>query len=404
MSKLTPPDDGKRPSRLGLSITVGIVLVLVGAAIVIEKAWTPSPPNPSETSSDPVKEEVEELRKPPKPPSIHPLEGEHRLFLADGCRHRYRELTFTRYFSEQHDHPGVILRDGDPTLWRFVGVPEKPEVYRIFCADPNFPEFHAHNLTYTRLVDDGVPLDDRPPYLTLRGDDSCEWQVQKLEARDQYRLYCLSGSDPFQGESLGWMAEQEDLQSEWVTATLGVNGNPPWWILPPNRTPELPRRTTHLIIMNKGDIPDLAESREDFAEEGHGIFQVRISTDDDEFIRSAEEADFVQLVKNLRNSDPVIGHPDFPSLSSLFGEGLESLLSGDSSPDRSDSLFPLVIPLKVALRPHLIRELTVENVEFWRNEWESVEEFQGHLDESDAADGRIYHSDYFTFIFVSWDP
>lgn len=401
MSDLTPPDDGKRSFKPSILTFLGLAIVLGGAWMVVRRAMAPTDGAPDEAVVESAEKEIEEIRKPPEPPSIHPLEGGRRLFLADGCRFRFHEFTFTRYFSEQHEHPGVILRDDDPTLWRFEGVPDKPDVYRIFSADPNFPEYHESNLTYTRVVDDGVPLDDQAPYLTLRDDDPCEWQVRKIEPTDQYEIYCLGGSAPFQGESLGWTTGQEDLPSEMVSATLGQNGNPSWWILPPEQRPELPRRVNHLIVMNQGDIPELAKSREDFKEEGHGIFRVRFATENDEFTRAAEETDFLQLLKDLRGSDPVLGHPDFPS---LFGAGVGELLAGEVSPDPRESLFPLVIPLKVALRPHRIRELTMENVEFWKNAWESLDDFQSHLDESDAADGRIYHGELFTFIFVSWDP
>jgi hypothetical protein len=80
-----------------------------------------------------------------------------------------------------------------------------------------------------------------------------------------------------------------------------------------------------------------------------------------------------------------------------------AILDGQISLERQDPLFPLIIPLKVALHPHLIHELRMENTKFWQNEWESLEDFQSHLDESDLADGRIYQGDRFTYIFVSWD-
>jgi hypothetical protein len=45
----------------------------------------------------------------------------------------------------------------------------------------------------------------------------------------------------------------------------------------------------------------------------------------------------------------------------------------------------------------------MENTEFWKNDWEMLKDFQSHLDESDGADGRVYHGVRFTYIFVSWD-
>ena len=399
MSKLVPPDDGTRPYRPGLIVLLSIPLLIIAAWILVAKVRDQQGPDDDPQTATTLPE-LEKLREKPKPPSTHPLAGKRRLFLADGCLFRYQELTFTRYFSEQHDHPGIVIRKNDPTLWNFVSVPEKAHVYRIYCADPNFPEFHDHNLTYTRLVDDGIREDDQPPYLTLRNDDPCEWKVHQLEPKDQYELFCLSGADPFVGESLGWMTGQEDLEEDYVIATLGQNGRPSWWILPEGEAPILPRRASHLIVMNKGDIPDLAKSRELFADGGHEIFQVEFETEDDDFTRSAQDLDYLQLVKSLRGSDPVIEHPDFPS---LVGTKLDELLTGTPKLERPDPLFPLIIPLKVSLYPHQIRELTLENTAFWLNTWESLEDFQSHLDESDAADGRIYHGDLFTYIFVSWD-
>ena len=404
MSKLEPIDDGVRQFRPGLMMALCALVLIGGGWFVFQKVrnkQTPSESSPEPTS---VADQVEEIRNepppPPPPPSIHPLEGKRRLFLADGCRYRFRELTFARNFSGQHDYPGAVLRENDPCLWNLVGVPEKEDIYRIFCADPNFPDLHQSNLTYTRVLDDGVPQDDQPPYLTLRENDYCEWQIRKLSNKDQYELYCLSGSAPFEGESLGWVDEQEDLKEEQITATLGENGNPSWWILPGDQTPTLPRRASHLIVMNRGSIRDLEESREDFEEHGHEIFRVQFDTAEDEFTRVAEDLNYVELVKAIRNSDPVIEHPDFPA---LLGMDPTGILDGQISLERKDPLFPLIIPLKVALHPHLIHELNMENTEFWQNEWESLEDFQSHLDESDLADGRVYRGDRFIYIFVSWD-
>ncbi|MFT6864532.1 MAG: hypothetical protein ACJAVK_003100 [Akkermansiaceae bacterium] len=401
MSRLQPIDNGVRQFRPGLMMALCALILIGGGWFIFQKvrAKQAPPEPPAEIAS--VAEQVEEIRsEPPPPPSIHPLAGKRRLFLADGCRYRFQELTFTRKFSQQHDSPGAVLRENDPCLWSFRGVPDKEDVYRIFCADPSFPDLHQANLTYTRVLDDEIPQDVQAPYLTLREDDYCEWQVRKLSNKDQYEIYCLSGKAPFVGESLGWTAEQEDLKDKLITATLGENGTPSWWILPEDQTPTLPRRASHLIVMNRGSIRDLEQSRENFEEHGHEIFRVQFDTTDDEFTRVAEDLNYLELVKAIRNSDPVIGHPDFPA---LLGMDATAILDGQISLERQDPLFPLIIPLKVALHPHLIHELRMENTKFWQNEWESLEDFQSHLDESDLADGRIYQGDRFTYIFVSWD-
>ena len=158
------------------------------------------------------------MGSPPIPPSIHPLEGNRRIFLADGCLYRYQELSFTRYFSNQHGHPGAVIREGDPCLWNFEGISGKEDVYRIFCADPNFPELHQHNLTYTRFQEDGVPQDDHNPFITLRDRDYCEWKIRKAGPKDQYEIYCLSGNGPFKDASLAWTDEQEDLEAKLTRA------------------------------------------------------------------------------------------------------------------------------------------------------------------------------------------
>lgn len=404
MSQLEPLDDGVRRFRPGLMILL-CALVLAGAGwFIFQKVAAKQGLIETEEPVSEIAAIEEELRAPPPPPppppSIHPLEGDRRLFLADGCRYRFQELTFTRDFSEQHGLPGAVLRADDPSLWKFVGVPEKEDVYRIFCADRNFPDLHEANLTYTRVLDDGTPQDELPPYLTLRGDDPCEWQVRKLSEKDQYELYCLSGSAPFTGESLGWTDEQEDLNGDLITATLGENGNPSWFILAEDEKPTLPRRASHLIVMpreiDEGDEEDLERSRDYFEAHGIGIFRVKLETADDEFLRVAEDLSHIELVKAIRNNDPVIDHPDFPPLASLTSLDLTRL-------PEADSLFPLIIPLKVALHPHLIQELTMQNTKFWKNDWERNDDFQSLLDESDTADGRVYRGEKFTYIFVSWD-
>jgi len=152
--------------------------------------------------------------------------------------------------------------------------------------------------------------------------------------------------------------------------------------------------------MNKGSIKNLEQAREDFEEHGHEIFRVQFTTAEDDFTRNAEDLNYLKLVKAIRNSDPVINHPDFPA---IFGMSPADIINGQISLQREDPLFPLIIPLKVALHPHLIHELKMENTKFWKNTWESLDDFQSHLDESPAADGRIYHGDRFTYIFVNWD-
>jgi len=397
MSQLEPIDDGVRRFRPGLMMFL-CALVLAGAGwFIFQKVASKQSSTEPESPPIEVAKIEEELRAPPPPPpppSIHPLEGKRRLFLADGCRFRFHELTFTRNFSEQHDFPGVILREDDPCLWNFVGVPEKEDVYRIFCADPNYSDLQDQNLTYTRVLDDGLPQDDLHPYLTLRGDDPCEWHIKKAAASQHYELYCLSGSEPFTGKSLGWADEQEDLLSEVITATLGKNGTPSWFILEEDSKPTLPRRASHLIIMPRGEIEDLEQSREDFEKNGIEIFRVKFKTPDDAFTRIAEDLSHVKLVKAIRNHDPIIDHPDFPALANFRLTELP----------KADPLFPLIIPLKVALYPHLIHELTIQNTKFWKNDWESNDDFQSLLDESDTADGRVYRGEKFTYIFVSWEP
>lgn len=404
MSQLEPIDNGVRRYRPGLAVLLTIPLLLLAVWLVVakvrEKQRQPQNASPSET----IKEEVEKARAEKPIPNDHPLSGARRLFLADGSLFRYQELTFTRFFSTQHSHPGIVIKNNDPTLWNFVPVTDKKNVYRIYCADPNFPELHRHNLTYTRLVDDDEVLDDQPPYLTLRPDDYCEWKVNPYRPeshQNQYEIFCMSGDPPFKGKSLGWMTGQEDLQGEYVTPTLDQNGIPGWWILPEGETPQLPRRVSHLLVMNKGDIEHLDKAREDFTEEGHGIFEVYLYTANDRFTRSAENLDYVALVKSLRGTDPVLSHPDFPP---IIGFNPNELLKQGIELKRPDPLFPLVIPLKVKLFAHEIRELAFENDEFtWDDNWEELEDLQSHLDESDAADGRIYHGEKFTYIFVAWD-
>ncbi len=118
-------------------------------------------------------------------------------------------------------------------------------------------------------------------------------------------------------------------------------------------------------------------------------------------MRAAGALNYVQLVKAIRDFDPVVNHPDFPA---LIGMNPLALLEGDISLKRENPMFPLIIPLKVALYPHLIQEIKMENTKFWKNDWETLEDFQSYLDESDIADGRVYQGTRFTYIFISWDP
>jgi hypothetical protein len=118
-------------------------------------------------------------------------------------------------------------------------------------------------------------------------------------------------------------------------------------------------------------------------------------------VRAAKALDYVELVKAIRDSDPIVNHPDFPALIEM---NPLALLEEEISLKRKDPMFPFIIPLKVALHPHLIQEIKMENTKFWKNDWETLEDFQSHLDESDFADGRIYQGNRFTYIFISWDP
>ena len=295
----------------------------------------------------------------------------------------------------QHDFPVAVLSENDPCLWDFQPVAGKEDVYRIFCADENFPDELGKNLTYTRLKNDPLIgdeeiLNDQPPYLTLRDDDLCEWEVRKMPYKNQYELYCRLGSEPYLGQSLGWMEEQEGLKYEIVSATLGQNGNPSWWILPPDQQPSTPRLVDHLIIIPRGEPDDLAKAREHFKEHGTGIFEIEIGTTEDTFSRSADGS-FVGLVRSLQGKDPVLGHDDFPPL-------LQLDLTRDLT---EETLFPLAIPLKIALPPGKIHKLIFKNTEFYLNTWEKLDNFQSHLDESDASDGRIFKGEKFTYIFVA---
>lgn len=405
MSNLDPIDNGVRRFRPGVMMALCVFVLIGCAALVFQKVQNKQsdsdPPLPTANFS----EEIEKVRRdpglPPIPPSIHPLEGKRRLFLADGCLYRYQELSFARNFSNQHGYPGAVIRENDPCLWNLVGIPGKEDVYRIFCADPNFPDLYEHNLTYTRFQEDGVPQDDHNPFITLRDRDYCEWKIRKAGPNNQYEVYCLSGTGPFKDASLAWTDEQEGLSSNLLTATLGENGNPSWWILPEEESPKIPRRASHMIVMNRGRIMHQDKSLKDFEKHGPEIFRAQIKTADDKFVRSAKALDYVQLVKAIRDSDPVVSHPDFPA---LIGMNPLALLEGEILLKRKDPMFPFIIPLKVALYPHLIHEIKIENTKFWKNDWETLDDFQSHLDESDLADGRVYQGTKFIYIFISWDP
>lgn len=395
MSDLQPPDDGLRryrPGPLMILGTLGLIALTWFLYSIIRDKQVVTPKPIAESKSI-----IAEIREPaPPPPPPHPIIGKRRIFLADGSLYRTRELTFTRGLSTQHDFPVAVLLKDDPCLWDFQPVEGKEEVYRILCADENYPDELGKNLTYTRLKNDPLigdeeTLDDQPPYLTLRNDDRCEWEVRKMPHQNQYELYCRLGSDPFLGQSLGWMAEQEDLKYEVVTATLGQNGNPSWWILPPDQKPAPPRLVTHLIITPRGEPEDLDKARGHFKEHGAGIFEVEFETAEDTFTRSAGGEDFAKLVRKLRGKDPLLEHDDFPPLLQL-----------DLTRDPTDAtLFPLVIPLNIALPAGGIRELTFKNTEFYLNTWENLENFQGRLDESDASDGRIFNGEKFIYLFVA---
>jgi hypothetical protein len=394
MSDLQPPDDGVRryqPGPLMILGTLGLI-ALGGILFSIIREKQKVPPKPiAETKTI-----IEEIREPSPPePPPHPIIGKRRIFLADGSLYRTRELTFTRSLSTQHDFPVAVLSKNDPCLWDFQPVKGKEGVYRIFCADENFPDELGKNLTYTRLKNDPLIgdkeiVDDQPPYLTLRDDDPCEWEVRKMPHKSQYELYCRLGSVPYLGQSLGWMEEQEDLKYPAITATLGQNGNPSWWILPPDQKPATPRLVDHLIIIPRGESEDLDKAREHFKEHGAEVFEVVVKTAEDTFTRTAG-GDFVKLVRSLQGKDPVIEHDDFPPILRLD-------LTRDPA---EDALFPLVISLKIALPPGEIRELTLKNTKFYLNTWEETENFQSRLDESDASDGRIFKGEKFIYIFVA---
>ncbi|YCM43232.1 hypothetical protein V2O64_18140 [Verrucomicrobiaceae bacterium 227] len=395
MSNLQPPDDGVRRYRPGPLMILGTLgLIALGwilFSVIREKQQaTPEPVVETKTI-------IEEIREPAPPePPPHPIIGKRRIFLADGSLYRTRELTFTRNLSTQHDFPVAVLLKNDPCLWDFQPVEGKEEVYRIFCADENFPDELGKNLTYTRLKNDPLIgdveiVDDQPPYLTLRNDDPCEWEVRKMPHQNQYELYCRLGSEPYLGQSLGWMEEQEDLKYDVVTATLGQNGNPSWWILPPDQKPTTPRLVTHLIIMPRGEPEDLEKAREHYKEHGTQVFEVEIKTAEDTLTRTAGGISFLKLVRSLQGKDPVLEHDDFPPLLKFDITRIPS----------EDNLFPLVIPLKIALPPGEIREFTFKDTEFYLNTWEKFENLQGRLDESDVSDGRVFKGEKFTYFFVA---
>lgn len=390
MTPLEPLDDGVRSFRPGLKFIVTILLVIGLGGWLYHATSQRHIPEPEPTES-PIIAEVEKAKLPP---SLHPLSGKRRLYLADGARHRFHELSFAHQYSEQHSHPGAILRENDPCLWNFVAVPDEKDTYRIYCADPNYPEHHDKNLTYTRTLDHGIPQDDQPPYLTLRNDDPCAWHVKKLSHQDQYEIYCTSGQGPFENASLGWTDELEDLAENLIPATLGENGNPSWFILSESQPPNVPRRVTHVIIMPRGEIEHYDEALEHFEKHGHQIFRLRIKTAEDDLLRTAESIDQLTLLKSLNSqgqNDRIINHPDFPPLLTI-----NKFIDHDEA-----SPFPLIVPLKIALHTHHIHELKFENTKFWINNWEHLENLQSHLDETDAADGRVYQSENFNYFFVN---
>lgn len=404
MSKLNPIDDGKRPYRPGPLMLLCVIALAVAGGFLLSKIQGKQdvPPPVAEPTTAIVAEIREPLPPPPPPPpSTHPLKGLRRLFLADGSLYRFYELGFTRGLSEQHSFPVAVLEKDVPGLWKFEPVEGSPHVYRILCADENYPEEVGKNLTYTRVmsdpyVGDPKPLDDKPPYLILRHEYPSQWEVRKMPHKDQYELYCRQGSKPFLGQSLGWIAEQEDLKYPAVTATLGHNGNPSWWILPPDQKPATPRRVTHLIIMPRGEVEEMAKAEQHYQEKGASVFEVDLETDEDEFTRTGGGTDLVKLIKSLQGKDPVLQHDDFPPLLTF------DPLNPTKLPT-SDTLFPLVIPLKIALSAGDIRELVFKDTEFYLNTWEKLEDFQSHLDESDASDGRVYKGEKFLYIFVASD-
>lgn len=408
MNRLEPPDDGVRRFRPGRLIVLASLAVLLFSALIfisIKNRLT-TEQAPSKAPVLIVEDVIEEIREP-APPKIdpnHPLTGPRRLFLADGSLYRYQELTFTRELSSQHPHPLAVLQKNDPCLWEFLPISDRPHHYRILCADQNYPDELGKNLTYTRVLDDpligdAVLSDELPPYITLRHHDPCIWEVRRTPHQDQYELYCRLGAAPFLDQSLSWFTDQLDLNSDTVTATLGLNGNPSWWILPPDQTPEIPPRSTHLLIVPRTDLDpdDLAKASAHLAENDHDIFQVTIKTLSDQFDRSARNQSIHLFSTDLNPKDPILAHEKFPSLLSL------DQLIGQATNQPTSDLFPLIFPLGIAIHTHEIVSLDFQNLEFWQNTWEELEYFQTHLDESAPSNGRIYQGPKFLYFFTRID-
>ena len=426
MSDLNPTDNGVRRFRPGpLLIFSTAALLILGAFLAWFIRSKQSPP--PVVVANPI-EEIRKEAKVPEPviPSSHPLIGKHRIFLADGCLHRYQELSFERNLSEedQHPYPIVTVEGNDPCLWEFKAVEEKEHVYQIYCADSRFPEQLGKELTYTRVtrkpldipcVEDSTDLeylDDEAPFITIRDGDPCEWLVQKypdkenLSYRDQYEIYCLGGSEPFSGEALGWIDDHEHLVHHAVIATLGHHGAPSWWILPEGEQSKPPRRATHLIInpVSGSEDDDLfKKSLKHFQENSRDIFQIKMEVDGDSFVRKAATISYRDLVSELNENDPITKHPLFPSLFRIPKNpiaAIEHLKSLSKEPD----FFPMIIPLNLGVTVSDISQLTFENTKFYINDWEELKELQFRLDESDQSDGRIFVGEKFTYFLVHWEP
>ena len=113
MSKLDPIDNGVRRFRPGVMMALCVFVLIGSAALVFQKVRNKQSDSNLPLSTSKISKEIERIRgdegPPPIRPSIHPLKGKHRLFLADGCLYRYQELSFTRNFSNQHNHPGLCV-------------------------------------------------------------------------------------------------------------------------------------------------------------------------------------------------------------------------------------------------------------------------------------------------------
>nr|MBR9812215.1 hypothetical protein [bacterium] len=86
MSKLDPIDNGVRRFRPGLMMALCVCVLIGSAALVFQKVQNKQSVSNSPLPTTKISEDIEKARddmdSPPIPPSIHPLEGNRRLFLA----------------------------------------------------------------------------------------------------------------------------------------------------------------------------------------------------------------------------------------------------------------------------------------------------------------------------------